>query len=88
MTLLQIVERERSRALRLLRASVSARAAAALVAVLSLGALALGGARWITLPRVVPFAVWLGGLALAAWIVRRGARAFRHDASATAIATA
>jgi hypothetical protein len=87
-TLLQIVERERRRALRLLRASVSARAAAALVAVLSVGALALGGSRWITLPRLVPFAVWVGGLALAAWIVRRGARAYRNDASPTAIATA
>ena len=54
MTILSIVDRERARALRLLRAAVSARAAAAAVAVLSLGALALGGSRWIVLPRLVP----------------------------------
>ena len=88
MTLLAMVERERARALRLLRAAVSARAIAAAVAVLSLGALALGGSRWIALPRVVPFLVWGAAVGLAAWMLRRGARAVRDEASSVAIAGA
>lgn len=88
MTILAIVSRERARVVRLLRASVSARAAAAFVVVLSIGALALGGARWITLPRVMPFAFWVGGIALAAFVVRRGMRMLGRDASAAAVASA
>src|SRR5262245_56417317 len=88
MNLLAIVERERAGALRLLRAAVSAKALAAVIGVLSIGALALGGARWISLPRLLPFAVWAAAITLAAWMLRRGARAFRHDASSVAIASA
>lgn len=88
MTILAIVGRERTRVVRLLQASVSARALAALVAALSVGALILGGARWIALPRLIPFAIWIGAIALAAWIVRRGMRALHHDASPGAIAAA
>ena len=88
MTLIGIVERERSRALRLLRAAISARALASVVVVLALGALLLGGARWIALPRIVPFAVWALAGSLAVWMIRRGMRAVSSDASPVAIAGA
>ena len=88
MTILSIVDRERARALRLLRAAVSARAAAAAVAVLSLGALALGGSRWIVLPRLVPFLVWGGAIGLATWMIRRGLQAMQDEGSPLAVAAA
>lgn len=88
MNLLALVARERARALRLLRTAISARALAAAVAVLSVGALALGSSRWIVLPRPVPFLVWGAAAGLAVWMLRRGARAVSDEASSVAIAGA
>ncbi len=63
-------------------------AAAAVAVVLALGALALGGGRWMALPAVLPFLAWgLAGLALAglAWLTLRQ---LHRDAATTRIATA
>lgn len=63
-------------------------AVAAVAVVLALGALALGGGRWMALPAVLPFLAW--GLAAAvltvlAWITLRQ---LRRDTATTRIATA
>src|SRR4029077_4550692 len=65
-----------------------AMAAAAVAVVLALGALALGGGRWMALPAVLPFLAWgLAGLALAglAWLTFRQ---LHRDTATTRIATA
>src|SRR6185437_9377860 len=63
MTVLQLVDRERARLRRLYLIGGLALAVGATCLVLSLGASVLGGARWMALPRVVPFIVWLVVLA-------------------------
>ncbi len=63
-------------------------AAAAVAVVLALGALALGGGRWMALPAVLPFLAWgVAAVALAglAWITLRQ---LRRDTATTRIATA
>jgi hypothetical protein len=82
MSIFDLIARERSRVAQLVRAEAWTRAAVALVAALTLGALLLGGSRWISLPRVVPFIVWAVAIAAAAYLVRRGARAL-HDVAAS-----
>ena len=88
MTIFELIARERGRVARLLRAEAWTRAAVALLAALTLGALLLGGSRWIELPRVVPFAVWAVAIAAAAYLVRRGAAGVARVASDEAIADA
>lgn len=46
-------------------------AVAILVAVAAIGVLLLGEGRWMILSRIVPFVVWIGAIALAAYVVRR-----------------
>ncbi len=63
-------------------------AVAAVAVVLALGALALGGGRWMALPAVLPFLAWgVAGAALAglAWMTLRQ---LRRDTATTRIATA
>ena len=88
MTVIEIVERERSR-LRVMDAA----ATTALVLVISTGVLALGawllaGARWIALPRATPLVVWMT-LALAngavLWWARRRVR---HQLAQASVAAA
>ncbi|HVE77770.1 MAG TPA: hypothetical protein VNA89_02860, partial [Gemmatimonadaceae bacterium] len=89
MTAVELVERERRR----LRAAHAVAGGMLVVAAgllgLAIGALALGGARWIALPRGTPFAVWavvgVAGLALAVWMVRRGRAGSARSAVASAI---
>jgi hypothetical protein len=58
-TVLQLVERERNRLRRMHLLAGIALAAAATCAVLAFGVLALGGSRWLALPRPMPFLVWV-----------------------------
>ncbi|HKP14692.1 MAG TPA: hypothetical protein VJT85_01445, partial [Gemmatimonadaceae bacterium] len=59
MTLHELIERERRnvRLRELIAAALLGAGAAALI--LAFGAGVLGGSRWLALPRVVPFLVWL-----------------------------
>ena len=88
MTVIELVARERSRMGRVVALRGGAVAVAAVAVVLALGALALGGGRWMALPAVLPFLAW--GLAAAvltvlAWITLRQ---LRRDTATTRIATA
>jgi hypothetical protein len=87
-TIFELIARERARVAQLVRAEAWTRATVALVAALTLGALLLGGSRWIALPRIVPFMVWAVAIAAAAFLVRRGAGAMRRVAASAAVADA
>ena len=75
MTIVELVERERGRLRRLHIALGIAVAASATAALLAIGASTLGGARWMSLPRPMPFLVWLlvigADVAIVLWTVRR-----------------
>ncbi|MFI5232091.1 MAG: DUF4175 family protein [Gemmatimonadales bacterium] len=86
MSVFELIARERSRVAGLLRAGTWTRALAVLVAALTLGALLLGGSRWIELPRVVPFVVWVAAIGGAAYLVRRGGQTMGRVAASEAIA--
>ncbi len=88
MTIAQIVERERRA---LLRAHVAATVALTLTAVTALLAVAsvtLGGARWMSLPRGLPFAVWLAIVAatVGSWIFLL--RVLVHEANVAQVSAA
>jgi hypothetical protein len=85
-SIFELIARERARVARLVRAEAWTRALVALVAALTLGALLLGGSRWIELPRIVPFIVWIIAIGAAAFLVRRGADSLRRVAASVAIA--
>ncbi|MDB4883314.1 MAG: hypothetical protein JWL95_2080, partial [Gemmatimonadetes bacterium] len=88
MTLHELVEHERRQIWRreLLTSALFVAAVAAVI--VAVGAGVLGGARWLALPRGVPFAVWLvvvaavGGLAWRTW------RTLRRDATRAQVAHA
>ena len=86
MSVFELIARERARVAALLRAGTWARALVALVGALTLGALLLGGSRWIALPRIVPFVVWIAAIGGAAYLIRRGGEAVRRVAASEAIA--
>jgi hypothetical protein len=75
MTILELVERERTRLRRMYVIGGLGLTLGATGVVLSLGTLALGSARWISLPRGVPFLVWLVvaavDVAVIVWTARR-----------------
>ena len=62
MSLLDLVERERRALARLLNASGATLLVGAVGAVLAVGAIVLGSARWLSLPRLVPFVLWAGAV--------------------------
>jgi hypothetical protein len=87
MTVVELVDRERARLRRLYVLAGAALAVGATCVLLAVGASALGSARWISLPRGTPFAIWLVVLiadaAVVAWTVRRlGRRATRQSVAA------
>jgi hypothetical protein len=87
MTVLELVDRERARLRRLHVLVGVALAIGATCLVLAAGASILGGARWMSLPRPVPFLVWLvlvaADAAVVWWTVRRLAtRATRNSVAA------
>ena len=75
MTVLELVDRERKRLRRMHIIAGLALAVGATCLVLALGASFLGSARWMALPRPVPFLVWLVVLAadvgIVVWTARR-----------------
>jgi len=86
MTVIDLVNRERGRISRLIAAAGGAAAIGLAALFLAAGVVLLGRARWIDLPRVVPFVVWLAvlivGIAAVWWTRRRLAR----DASVSGLA--
>jgi hypothetical protein len=89
MTVVELVERERSRLRRLYVLAGAALAVGATCMLLAAGASALGGARWISLPRGMPFLVWLivvlADVAVVVWTVRRLDRRATRQSVAAAI---
>ena len=73
MSLLDLVERERRALARLLNASGATLVVGAVGVVLALGAIALGSARWLSLPKVMPFVLWIGAIG----VIIAGARLLR-----------
>ena len=88
MTVFDLVARARMRIARLLQVETSVRALVAVVALLLLGAVLLGGARWIALPRLTPFLIWAIAVSAAVLIARWGARRWTRIAEPSAIAHA
>ena len=88
MTLRELVDRERRHVRRreLIAGALFGGGAAALL--LALGAVVLGGARWLSLPRVLPFVVWLLIIAAGAALVRETRRRLRRDATRAQVAHA
>ena len=88
MTLFDLVERERRGVAKQLTAGGAALVLAGVLAVLLVTTLALGGSRWLALPRITPFAGW----ALAAVAAIAGGRWLRgrlsEETSVTRIARA
>ncbi|HEX5073745.1 MAG TPA: hypothetical protein VFW03_11085 [Gemmatimonadaceae bacterium] len=86
MTVIDLVDRERGRISRLIAAAGGAAAVGLAALLLAAGVVLLGRARWIDLPRVVPFVVWLAvaivAIAAVWWTRRRLAR----DASVSGLA--
>lgn len=74
MSLIELVERERRALARLLNASGATLVLGALGVLAALGVLILGSARWLSLPRPVPFLLWILALGLLGLGVRLVAR--------------
>ncbi len=89
MTVLELVDRERARLRRMHVLVGVALAIGATCLVLAVGASALGGSRWMSLPRPVPFLVWVLLLAADAavvyWTIRRLATRATRGSVAAAI---
>lgn len=88
MTVIELVARERSRLGRVVALWGGAVGVAAVAVVLALGALALGGGRWMALPAVLPFVAWVVAIAALGGLIVITARQLRRDTATTRIATA
>jgi len=87
-TIAQIIDRERASLRRMHLAAGIAVALAATASIIVAGAVLLGGARWMALPRAVPSLVWviIVGINAAAWALTR--RVMRRDTSISEVAAA
>ena len=81
MTVIDLVNRERGRLSRLIAAAGGAAAIGCAALLLAAGVVALGRARWIDLPRVTPFFVWLAVVIVAVAAVWWTRRRLARDAS-------
>lgn len=88
MTVIEFVARERSRLGRVVALRGGALAVAAVAVVLALGALALGGGRWMALPAVLPFLAWVVAGAALVGLVLFTAHQLRRDTATTRVAGA
>jgi hypothetical protein len=86
MTVIDLVNRERGRLSRLIAAAGGAAAVGLGALLLAAGVVALGRARWIDLPRVVPFAVWLAVAIVAAVAIWWTRKRLARDASVSGLA--
>lgn len=87
MNLLELIDRERRSLARLLNVSGATLVVGAVAAVLAAGALALGSSRWLSLPRPVPFLLWLVAIAVIAFGARLAARMRGRIATLPGVAT-
>ena len=89
MTIVELVERERARLRRMHVLVGLALAIGATCLLIAVGASTLGGARWMSLPRPVPFLVWLlvlaANVAVILWTARRLERRTARNTVAAAI---
>ncbi len=83
-----IVRDERSALLRLSRDTRIATVLVPLLAVSAIGVALLGGGRWLALPRVVPFVVWILAIGGAVWVWRTRRDTDARVTSADAVAEA
>jgi hypothetical protein len=83
-----LVSAERRAVARLTAAGGAARALAIALVALALGALLLGGGRWIVLPRWLPLVVATCVLAAVAWLVVRATRDIRESSDEARLARA
>ena len=88
MTLHELVERERRQVRRREVVAGGLLGAGAAALILAVGAGVLGGARWLALPRVVPFLVWVVVFAAAAALAWRTRERLRRGATRTQVAHA
>jgi len=88
MTLRELVDRERRNVLRRELLASALLVAAVVALVLTLGAGMLGGARWLSLPRALPFVVWIVVLGCAATLAWRTRRRLHRDATPARVAHA
>jgi hypothetical protein len=88
MTIAQLVHREQKALFRVHVAATIAVSFATLAALLAIASVTLGGARWMTLPRVLPFVIWLVIIAaiVAGWMLLL--RIFAHEATLAKVSTA
>src|SRR5688572_10178903 len=86
MTVIDLVDRERGRLSRLIAAAGGAAAVGLAAVLLAAGVLLLGRARWIDLPRVVPFVIWLAVAVVAALAVWWTRKRLARDASVNGLA--
>ena len=86
MTVNDLVNRERGRLSRLIAAAGGAAAVGLAALLLAGGVLLLGRARWIDLPRAVPFAIWLAVAVVAALAIWWTRRRLARDASINGLA--
>src|SRR6476659_7381912 len=88
MTLHELVERERRHVRRREVVTGLLRGAGAAAVILAVGAGVLGGARWLAMPRIVPFFVWLVVLGAATALAWRTRERLRRDATRSQVAHA
>ena len=86
MTVIDLVDRERGRISRLIAAAGGAAAVGLAALLLAVGVVLLGRARWIDLPRVVPFVVWLAVAIVAITAIWWTRRRLARDASVSGLA--
>ena len=83
-----IVRDERSALLKLARDTRLATTALPVIAAAALGVIALGGGRWLALPRVTPFVFWAGAMGASAWMWNRRRTAEGRTTTLAAVAEA
>ena len=88
MTLHELVEQERRHIWRRELLASALLVAAVVAVIITFGAGMLGGSRWLTLPRVLPFAVWLVVLAAVGVLAWRTRSRLRRDATRAQVAHA
>lgn len=88
MTVGHLVDRERQRLRRAELVAGALLAVGALALGVALGAILLGGARWLSLPRGVPFVIWLAVAVVLGWVAMRTRSRLRREATRMRVARA
>jgi hypothetical protein len=86
MSLSELIERERRRAARLLAIAGVSALVGGVALFLALGALLLGGSRWLLFPRPLPYALWIGVAMLVVLGVRQARKHARREGSLRGVA--